>query len=95
MMWAHNCEITSLAWQNKFLSARESKLMRMHWKLGVPSSLSMMLMCCGCGDMQGPLVFPVIAVFIAFAMLFELRLRSPPQPSIFCVEFASGQMTIE
>jgi hypothetical protein len=45
--------------------------------------------------MQGPLVLPVIAVFIPFAMLFELRLRSPAHPSIFCVEVASGQMMME
>ena len=45
--------------------------------------------------MQGPFVLPVIAVFIAFAMLLEFRLRSPPHPSIFCVEVASGHMMIE
>jgi hypothetical protein len=44
MLLAPGCGIISRAWQNKFLSARELKLIRMHWKLGVPSSLSMMSM---------------------------------------------------
>ena len=43
MLWAPGCEVISRAWQKRFLSARESKLIRIHVKFGVPSSLSMML----------------------------------------------------
>ena len=83
------------AWQKRLLSARDSKLILMHRKLGVPSSLSMMLMWCGCDDMHGPLPVPVIAVFIAFVIALTLRLRSPPHPSMGCGEVASGHTTIE
>ena len=85
----------SRAWQNRLLSARDSKLILMHKKLGVPSSLSMMLIWCGCDDMLGPLPEPVTAAFIAFVIAFTFRLRSPPQPSMVCVEVASGQTTME
>ena len=34
----------SRSWQKRFLSARESKLMRMHWKFVEPSCLSLMSM---------------------------------------------------
>ena len=83
------------AWQNRLLSARDSKLILMQRKLGVPSSLSMMLIWCGCDDMHGPVPVPVIADFIAFVIAFTFRLRSPPQPSINCDELASGHTTIE
>ena len=85
----------SRAWQNRLLSARDSKLILMQRKLGVPSSLSIMLIWCGCDDMHGPLPVPVTAIFIAVVIAFTLRPRSPPQPSICCGEVASGQTTIE
>ena len=87
--------IMSRALQNTFLSSHDSKLMRIQLKCGVPFCLSTMSMWCGCDDIAGSFAPPVIAVFIAFAIAFTFRLRSPPNPSMFWDDVPSGQTSIE
>ena len=72
-------------WQKRLLSARDSKLILMHKKLGLPSSLSMMLIWCGCDDMLGPLPEPVIAAFIEFRYSVHVSTTvSPPALDSLC-----------